>query len=120
MSIYDAIKDAVNIAQKADNIELYRILLDVQKQSSDLLEENNSLKKQIDKLIDDSHIDKTLIFKHNCYYKEDDKNFEKPFCTNCWDNNRKLIRMHIYDSSIGAIVQCNTCKVDFYYNKTRE
>ena len=29
MSLYDAFKDAMNMAQKADNIELYRQLLDL-------------------------------------------------------------------------------------------
>lgn len=31
MGLYDVIKDAAKVAQKADNIDLYKILLDVQK-----------------------------------------------------------------------------------------
>lgn len=117
MSFYDAIKDAVKIAQQADNIDLLRLLLDVQKESLDLLEENRQLRERIKELEDNSKIGESLIFKYNCYYKENDKDFKEPFCTNCWDSNRKLIRMHTYSSSIGPIVQCNACKVDFYYSK---
>lgn len=36
MGIYDAFKDALNVAQKADNIELYRQLLDLSAQVLDL------------------------------------------------------------------------------------
>ena len=33
MSLYDAMKDVISIAQKADNIELYRQLLDLSAQA---------------------------------------------------------------------------------------
>lgn len=52
MSFYDAFKDAMSIAQKADNVELYRQLLDLSSQALDLQaevlrlkEENAELKK---------------------------------------------------------------------------
>ena len=64
MSFYDAIKDAASLAQKADNIELYRQLLDLSAQALDLQaevarlkEENAELKKRRDiaeKIIQDS------------------------------------------------------------------
>ena len=92
-------------------------MLNVQKESLDLLEENKQLKDRIKELEDNREIDKSLIFKYNCYYKVEDKDYEEPLCTNCWDTNRKLVRMHVYSSSIGPIVQCNACKVDFYYDK---
>ncbi|NBI08079.1 hypothetical protein [Senegalia massiliensis] len=111
MGVYDALKDAVNIAQKADNVELYRALLDVQKESLDLLEENKNLKEKIKELKDNTEISKSLIFKNNSYYKKDDIEYKEPYCSNCWDNNQKLIRMHlrnIYPGTLTAI--CNTCK----------
>ena len=52
MGLYEGIKDAIGIAQKADNIELYRQLLDLGAQALDmqaeitrLREENAELKK---------------------------------------------------------------------------
>ena len=52
MSFYEAFKDAINIAQKADNVDLYRQLLDLSAQALDLQaevlrlkEENAELKK---------------------------------------------------------------------------
>ena len=38
MGFYDAFKDVVKLAQKADNLELYRQLLDLSAQALDLQE----------------------------------------------------------------------------------
>ena len=45
MGLYDAFKDAMNMAQKADNIELYRQLLDLGAQALDLQAEVARLKE---------------------------------------------------------------------------
>ena len=39
MGLYDKLKDVAKIAQKADNIDLYRQLIDLSSQALDLLEE---------------------------------------------------------------------------------
>ena len=46
MGFYDAFKDALSVAQKADNVELYRQLLDLSAQALDLQEENVRLKSE--------------------------------------------------------------------------
>lgn len=46
MGFYDAFKDAINLAQKADNIELYRKLLDLNAQALNLQEENMRLRQE--------------------------------------------------------------------------
>lgn len=69
MGLYDAMKDAVSLAQKADNIELYRQLLDLSAQALDLQsevarlkEENSELKKHRDLEADiEYHVDALLL-----------------------------------------------------------
>lgn len=46
MAFYDAFKDAIALAQKADNIELYKQLLDLSAQALDLQAENAKLKEE--------------------------------------------------------------------------
>lgn len=55
MGLYEAFKDVITVAQKADNVELYRQLLDLSAQALDmqaeiarLKEENTELKKRRD------------------------------------------------------------------------
>ena len=46
MSFYDAFKDVLSVAQKADNVELYKKLLDLSAQALDLQAEIARLKEE--------------------------------------------------------------------------
>ena len=46
MGFYDAFKDALSMAQKADNVDLYRQLLELCAQALDLQEENARLRNE--------------------------------------------------------------------------
>ena len=46
MSLYDGIKDVAKIVQQADNIDLYKRLLDLSAQALDLQAENARLKEE--------------------------------------------------------------------------
>lgn len=46
MGWYEAIKDGITAAQKADNIPLVSNLIEAQKQILDLISENNKLKNE--------------------------------------------------------------------------
>ena len=48
MAIYDFIKDALTIAQQADNVDLYKKLLEIGRMALDLQNENAELKKKIE------------------------------------------------------------------------
>ena len=79
MGLYEGIKDAIGIAQKADNIELYRQLLDLGAQALDmqaeitrLREENEELKKAYDL--------ESRIIRHKDFYitlRDDEQEISK-------------------------------------------
>ena len=50
MGWYEALKDGISVAQKADNLQLVRDLLEAQQQIFDLVNENNQLKEEIKRL----------------------------------------------------------------------
>ena len=91
MSFYDAFKDAMNLAQKADNIELYRQLLDLGAQALELQaevarlrEENTELKKATEMEADiEYHVDAFVT-------RMSDKKPIK-YCVACWVDKRKLV-----------------------------
>jgi hypothetical protein len=110
VSVLDTIKDTVNIIQKVDNIELYRSILDIQKECMDLVEENRSLKERIGELEVEKITNDKLGVKGHCYYlKKDDGELDGPFCTTCWDKDRKLIRMHISNGMGFDSASCHAC-----------
>lgn len=113
MSFYDAFKDALNVAQKADNIELYRQLLDLSAQALDLQAELAKLKEENAELKKTKIVEERIVRHAQPYitFDDDDKNMK--FCAVCWDNNRKLIQMKEMVEGIGSAnwitYRCNIC-----------
>lgn len=94
MGIYEAIKDGVEVARKADNIEVMKQLLDAQKECLDLLDENRKLKERIRELEESQRITGELVFRESSYFRPSATGEEGPFCSVCWDVDRRLVRMH--------------------------
>lgn len=108
MGLYDAMKDAVNLAQKADNIELYRQLLDLSSQALDLQaevaklrEENNELKRKQD-------ISKKIIrHEEPCITIEGD-DLSLYYCSHCWDSEQMLIQLNCKTNGTFECSHCHT------------
>jgi len=96
MSIIGDMQEIGKVLQKAGNIELYEKLISIQETALKLLEENKDLKEKIQELENQLKIKNTLVFKENAYYSVDAKGIEEkdPFCSNCWDTEAILIRLH--------------------------
>lgn len=91
------------MVRKADNIDLYSQILDLQQEALELVEENIGLKNEIRELKIVEGIQEKLEFRENRYYLIDDEKIEKgPFCSSCWDTSNKLIRLHEYDYYIAC------------------
>ncbi|MGM7723740.1 hypothetical protein [Metabacillus sp. Hm71] len=104
MSIISDIKSVAEVVQKADNIDLYRKLLDVQAEAMDLMEKYNNLKEENKLLKEQLETAGKMTYKDKMYFREDDKD---PYCSKCWDVDRKLVRMH---GDTPYWFQCPSCK----------
>lgn len=107
MSLYEMAKDAVSIAQKADNIELIQKLLDIGNEAQILQQKVIDLSKENTKLKEHIQIKDKLKFINNTYIlqTENEDDFG-PYCTTCWDDRSKLIRLH----KDGGRYYCPVCK----------
>ncbi len=104
MGFYDAFKDALNLAQKADNVELYRQLLDLSAQALDLQAENAKLKAALSEcqktkdIENDIEYHKTvLVDSYHTEYpyitlKSDEEKIR--YCAICWGKDHKLIPLY--------------------------
>ena len=104
MGLYDALKDAISLAQKADNLELYRQLLDLSAQAIDLQEEVNCIKKR--------KIEEVRIVRHKQpYLTLLDDSQQLKYCATCWDVDRILIQMNeqLTTSAGSRKFICNKC-----------
>ncbi len=112
MGLYDNIKDVASLIQKADNLELYSKILNVQKEAMDLLEENRNLRNKIYELQEKNKLKDSVEYIEDAYYvKKEDGTYDGPFCRVCWDKDENLIRMSIgsydYGCAEAACMVCN-------------
>lgn len=112
MGLYEGIKDVAKIVQQADNVDLYRRLIDLSAQALDmqntinkLSEENAILKKKQD--IEER------IQRHSELYLTLKNEDSILYCSHCWDNERKLIQV----STLNGLYPCPHCKLKGVYDQ---
>lgn len=106
MGLYEGIKDVAKVVQQADNVELYKKLLDLSAQALDmqaeiaqLKEENAELKKR--KAISDK------IIRHKEAYITLDGEEELHYCSHCWDSEEKLLQLICNENGTFECPHCN-------------
>ena len=114
MGLYEGLKDVANLVQKADNIGIYKQLLDLSAQAlemqnriSELTAENKALKDQQDL--------SNRIERHKEPYitlKDDEQQIL--YCSHCWDADRKLIQV---ETNGEGVYDCPHCKYEGYYDR---
>ena len=91
MGLYEGIKDVIGIAQKADNIELYRQLLDLGNQALDMQAEIARLKEENDTLRKANDLESRIIMHKENYITLKNDTEDIKYCAVCWGLNKKLI-----------------------------
>lgn len=114
MGWYDAIKDGISLAQKADNLPLVQSLIEAQKQIMDLLQENNQLKEEIKKLKVVEDLSQRIERHEDAYItlKDDEENII--YCSCCWDTKRVLVQGNLVNT---GKYRCPACGNDSYFNR---
>ena len=77
MGWYEAIKDGINAAQKADNLPLMKKLLEAEEQILELVQENHQLQEEIKELKETANLEDNIERHKDAYItlKDDpDKN----------------------------------------------
>ena len=108
MSIFETLKSTAKVLQEAGKIEQYQQiletmdkLLEMQKKIVDLENENKYLKEKLE-------IKENLTYENNAYQINKEGKKDGPFCSRCWDNDQKLIRIHATINP--ATDKCSVCK----------
>ncbi|MCX6113378.1 MAG: hypothetical protein NTY22_08915 [Proteobacteria bacterium] len=108
MAILDELKSIGKTLREVDKIPQYEQILDVmekliemQKRISDLELDNKDLK---DKL----QTKDSLVHENNAYWINKDGQKDGPFCTCCWDDHQKTIR--VQPAGNPAFCTCPKCK----------
>lgn len=116
MGFYDAMKDAVNLAQKADNIELYRQLLDLSAQALDLQAEVARLREENAELKKTQNLESDIEYYVDSYVTK--KSDTKPikYCAACWAGKKVLVPIQSHDR---GTYRCPLCNVRIFDKNER-
>lgn len=116
MGMYDMFKDALSMAQKADNIELVKTILDLQQEMLELQDKNREMNEENKRLQEILNEIKKVEFKGNCYYFDE----EGPYCTKCYDDEKKKMRMLEEDNNLGVVYYvCPKCKTRVFARENK-
>lgn len=91
MSFYDGFKDLISVAQKADNIELYRQLLDLSSQALDMQDEMARLKAENAELRKNKELEEDIENHVNPYVTRKSDTEDIKYCAACWGSKKVLI-----------------------------
>lgn len=110
VSFIDYFKAAFELAKKAQSVELQSELLSMREDYNTMREENAALKDQV-KLLEQAEITaKDLVYRSPAYYRKVAGGADEgPFCSRCWDVDRRLVRCTINLMTGEAIAMCQQC-----------
>jgi len=116
MGFIEELKSIAGVFREAGKIDQYKQIVDalqkiseIQAKLSVLETENQILKSKLD-------VKDLLLFKNNSYWIKEDG----PYCSCCWDDERKTIRMQPCGNP--AFYDCPKCKnkgVEIYPEKNK-
>lgn len=116
MGWYDALKDGISVAQKADNIQLVKELIDVQKQMLDTENENSNLKKEIEALKEQLNVSSKIKRHKETFITLIGASQDVLYCSACWDSKKSLIQ--VYAETNGKF-HCPICSNNGYYDREK-
>lgn len=94
------------------NTDLKTNILDLKEEILSLRTENVSLKEELQK-----QKQYNMVFENDLYWNvKENEEKEGPYCTKCWDSQRKSIRMHNSAGSMGTghCYKCPECDTKVY------
>lgn len=103
----DTAKKALDIANELKHVELKEVILELKKQMMELEEENFALKEQLKEK--QKH---NMQFIDNYYWDvQEDGTKIGPYCSVCWDRDKKAVRMH---KDMLLVFVCPVCRQNRY------
>lgn len=87
-------KDIVDLIQKGQTLEAQKKIMELSEANLSLREENQRLTSENQKLQEQLTIRDNLVWEQPVYWLEKDGKQEGPYCQVCWDDKKKLTRLH--------------------------
>lgn len=106
MTIYDGLKDAAKVLREADKIEQYKEILDALEKMMEMRARISELETEVLELKKLRATDDQLEYQDKAYWLDEDG----PFCSRCWDADKKLVRLRQQNNQKSDF-DCDNCGV---------
>lgn len=107
MDILENAKGIYELVKKLGQQDLLEKVADLRDQILSLREENQRLKEKVAQKEAFN-----MVYEYNCYFNiKEDGTKEGPYCSACWDNNSKTVRMIVGHNDFYS---CPVCKHGVY------
>lgn len=111
------LKDSTVTIEQAETklklAELIGALADAKLEVAEIQELLLEKDKRIKELEDFQEIRNKMIWRDSVYYQKSDEGEDGPYCPQCYDSNKKVIRLQNYGTGHW---HCMTCDKSFYSN----
>jgi regulator of replication initiation timing len=107
--------DAPTIAKvlkEANRLDLYEQVFNMRTEMLEMQEANKKLKEENEELTSKLKIKEEIIPKNDCYWINKNGQEDGPFCSKCFDDDSKLMRLH-YSGEDGYYI-CPKCENGVY------
>lgn len=108
---YDMLKDVLDLAQKIDNRELYKQLLDLGSKALELQNENARLMAENIELKRARNLEDDLVYYPIPYLTKKSDTKDIKYCAACWGTNKILIPLQKMREKK---FMCSVCKAYIY------
>jgi hypothetical protein len=122
MGALDYIKAAIELAKRAGQVDLQKQLMDAREEFNDLREANHSLMQEVGELKEQLRRAQGGVFWREPWYytSNEDEEEDGPFCPNCYDTKKLLVRAPRREVSGGGVLQtCPSCNFERWEREPR-
>lgn len=114
MGLYEGIKDVATIMQQADNIDLYRQLLDLSSQALDMQAEIAKLREENRQLKRVAETEENIVRHKTPYITLSNDSNNTCYCAVCWGKSKLLIQMFVGEDYGDYQFSCRNCGNSFF------
>lgn len=116
MGLYEGIKDVAKVIQQADNVELYKKLIELSSQALEMQSEITRLSSENAELKKEREVENRIERHQEPYITLKEDVEQILYCSHCWDYERKLVQVKCYDC---GSFKCIHCENNGIYDKDK-
>lgn len=116
MSLYEGLKDVAKVVQQADNVELYKRLLDLSALALDMQDEIARLKEENIQLRKREDVSNRVIRHQLPFITLEGDEQGLHYCSHCWDSEKSMIQLMCWDN---GKFECPHCNIKGIYDKEK-